>query len=52
MNEQCIKLRDTFDTRFIKENKDLFYKISKENINTGKGNNTLMRLIINEKEYV
>ncbi len=51
MNEQCIKLRDTFDTRFIKENKDLFYKISKENVNTGKGNNTLMRLIINEKEY-
>jgi hypothetical protein len=51
MNEQCIKLRDTFDTRYIKENKDLFYKISKENVNSGKGNNTLMRLIINEKEY-
>jgi len=51
MNEECINLNYTFDTRYIKENKDLFYKISKENVNTGKGNNTLMRLIINEKEY-
>ena len=51
MNEECINLNYTFDTRFIKENKDLFYKISKENINTGKGNNTLMRLIINEKDF-
>jgi len=51
MNEQCIKLRDTFDTRFIKENKDLFYKISKENLNIEKGKNTMMRLLINDKEF-